>query len=98
MTEIHREGDVSLHVLEDGVVELREPEPFDGTLRYTTADDPALSSRKWSEGGLSINEVCRRYADRAGVDFEVAATAVLDAFEEHGGPGAVPDADGGGGS
>jgi membrane-bound lytic murein transglycosylase MltF len=82
MNEVHFEGRVSLHVHEDGAVELREPIPHNGTLRFTTADDPVLrSSRKRSEGGLSINEVCRRYADRAGVDFEVAAAAVLDALE-----------------
>lgn len=82
MNEVHREDGVSLYVHEDGAVELREPIPHNGTLRVTTADDPVLrSSRKNSEGGLSANEVCRRYADRAGVDFETAAVAVLDALE-----------------
>jgi len=82
MTEVHREGDVSLHVLEDGIVELRESIPYDGVLRYTTADTPTPTpSGKRSEGGLSINEVCRRYAGLAGVDFETAAAAVLDALD-----------------
>ena len=82
MTEVHCEDGVSLYVHEDGAVELREPIPYDGVLRYTTADVPTLASpRKRSEGGLSINEVCRRYADRADVDFETAAAAVLDALE-----------------
>jgi len=39
------------------------------------------SDRKRSEGGLSINEVCRRYADRADVDFETVAAAVLDVLK-----------------
>ena len=82
MTEVHREGQVSLHVLEDGVVELRDSTLYGGLLRHTTADDPTLvSAHKLSDGGLSINEVCRRYADRADVEFEVVAAAVLDALE-----------------
>ena len=98
MTEIHREGHVSLHVHE-GAVELRDSTASGGVLRHTTGDDPILApTHPLSENGLSINEVCRRYAELAGVDFETAAAAVLDALEEHGGPGAVPDADGGGGS
>ena len=81
MTEAHRAGDVSLHVLGDGHIEMREPIPYDGTLRFTTADEPTLrSSRKRSEDGLSANEVCRRYADRAGVDTDVAVGAVLDSL------------------
>jgi hypothetical protein len=84
MTVVHRDGDVSLHVLENGAVELREPTPYNGTLRFTTADDPTLaSSHTQSENGLSINAVCGRYAARADVGFEVAAAAVLDALEEH---------------
>ena len=85
MTEVHREGDVSLHVLEDGAVELRESTSHGDVVRYTTADAESL---KRIEGGLSINEVCRRYAELAGVDFETAAAAVLDALEEHGELGA----------
>jgi hypothetical protein len=88
MSEVHRDGDTSLHVHDDGIVELRKPIPHDGVLRYTTDDDPTLtSSRKRSEGGLSINEVCRRYAERSGTDFQVAAAAVLDALETNNGGG-----------
>jgi hypothetical protein len=85
MTEVHFEGRVSLHVLDNGVVELQEHIPHNGTLRFTTADDPTLTSlRKRSEGGLSANEVCRRYAGRADVEFETAAAAVLDELESSG--------------
>jgi len=82
MTEVHREGRVSLHVVENGVIELREPLPDDGVLWHTTADEPTLASiRKRSESELSANEVCRRYADRADVDFGTAAAAVLDELD-----------------
>ena len=85
MTEVHREADVSLHVLGDGAVELRDSTLYGGLLRHTTAHDPTLvSAHRLSDGGLSVNEVCRRYADRSGTDFEVAAAAVLDALEAHG--------------
>jgi len=96
MTEVHREGDVSLHVLKGAdIVKLRDPTLHGGVLRHTTAHDLTLvSAHKRSEGGLSINEVCRRYADRADVDFEVAAAAVLDALEAP--RETAPDADGGG--
>ena len=82
MTEVHRAGDVSLHVDKDGHITMREPIPFDGTLRFTTADEPTLASlRKRSEGGLPANEVCRRYSNRAGVEFEIAAAVVLNVLE-----------------
>lgn len=83
MSEVHRKGNLSLHVLQDaGVVVVIESTRGGGAIRYTTADDPTLASaRRESEGGLSANEVCRRYAERAGVDFETAAAAVLDALE-----------------
>lgn len=83
MTEVHRKGEVSLHVLEDGSVEVRKPIPHDCTLRFTIADDPTVESlREQSASGLSVNEVCRRYADYADVDFETAAAAVLDELEK----------------
>jgi hypothetical protein len=82
MSEVHRTDGVSLHVLEDGIVELRESALHGDVTRYTTSDDPLLAlAHPLRNGGLSINEVCRRYADRADVDFEVAAAAVLDALE-----------------
>jgi len=81
MTEVHREGRVSLHVIKDGAVELREFDP-NGTLRFTTADSPLIATAlEESERGLSANEVCRRYAARADVDFGTAAAAVLDELE-----------------
>jgi hypothetical protein len=46
-----------------------------------------MSSRNRSEGNHSIHEVCRRYADRTGTDFQVAAAAVLDALETTDGGG-----------
>jgi len=82
MTEVHRDGDISLHVFDDGVVEMRKQIQHNGVLRYTTADNPTpTSSRKRSEGNHSIPYVCRRYADHSTVDFQVAAAAVLDALE-----------------
>jgi len=68
MSEVHRDGDTSLHVRDDGVVELRTTNAF--------GVDPVMSSSE-----RSINQVCRRYADRTGTDFQVAAAAVLDALE-----------------
>jgi hypothetical protein len=85
MTMVHRRGELSLHVRDDGVVELRRPSPYhdDQPNPYGNEDPTLLSSRE-----QSINQVCRRYAERTSVDFQVAAAAVLDALETtHGGGG-----------
>jgi hypothetical protein len=77
MTQVHRQGELSLHVREDGVVELRRPSPYhDDQPNPYNVDPVLLSSRQ-----QSINEVCRRYAERTGTDFQVAAAAALDDLE-----------------
>jgi hypothetical protein len=83
MTEVHRQGELSLHVRDDSVVELRRPSPYaDGQQNPYNEDQTLLSSRD-----RSINEVCRHYADQTGTDFQVAAAAVLDALETTAGGG-----------
>lgn len=82
---IDRTESCTLRVTPDGHVVMTKSIPYDGVLRYTTAEEPTLRSRrKRSQDRLSANEVINRYLNHANTDatFQQLAQGVLDAIGE----------------
>lgn len=71
----------------DGQVSMHKPIAYDGVLTFTTEDRPTLRSRrKRSEGGLSANEVVRRYLEHLNPDatYRELVAATNEAVREAG--------------